>query len=96
VGAAIGSALHFLALPVLRLVRAYMKLGEVALLVCVGMLTPEDASRYRQNILNEHFSQPRPDDAADQRAKESDARVELTGVGHSPKQKKRSQGESEK
>jgi hypothetical protein len=72
IGGAIGSAVHFICLPILRYIFDYVRLGELLVLKWIGALPADEADRLRSDIIHRHF-QP-----ADSRGDEVRARSEDT------------------
>ena len=88
IGGAIGSAVHFMGLPVLRYVFDYVQLGELVILTRVGIVRSDDADRYRRNILTGHFPKSVSDEhTTDLHSGVSDDRLNLAPV-NSAKQHK--------
>ena len=60
IGGAIGSAVHFICLPILRYIFDYVKLGELLVLKWIRALPADEADRLRSDIIHQHFQPADP------------------------------------
>ena len=60
VGGAIGTAVHFIGLPILRYIFDYVQLGELLVLKWIKALPTAETDRLRRDIIRRHFQPADP------------------------------------
>jgi hypothetical protein len=77
IGGAIGSAVHFIVLPILRYIFDYVRLGELLVLKWIRALPADEADRLRSEIIRQHF-QPTDSREGAVRARSENAAKHIT------------------